>query len=167
MAKSFLHQNNRTRGIRNNNPGNLRYTTIAWEGKVPKALNKDWKGTPGNIVKEFEQFYELRWGIRAKMRDIITDIKRGTNTIATFITAYAPPHENDTAAYIAAVVRATGIPSTMKLEISEDLLILLCKIIAKVENGADAALITDSDYKDALDILGVPGIKKKVATTTC
>jgi len=95
------------RGIRNNNPGNLVKTGIAWKGKVPHARNKD---------SRFEQFEDYQgvpghlWGIRAMFHDMRSDItKKGQNTIRKLITAYAPPHENNTAAYIAAVAKAVGI----------------------------------------------------------
>ena len=155
MAKSFLGQNAYPRGIRNNNPGNLRRSANAWVGKIPYSQSTD---------ASFEQFTHLHYGIRAMMRDIITDINRGNNTIAGLITEYAPPHENNTAAYIQNVVYATGIASTSKLEVTDRLLISLGKAIAKMENGAIAEqLITDSDYQDAIDIIGVP-IKKKAVT---
>ena len=60
MAKSYLNRTDLPRGIRNNNPGNLIYTTIAWEGKISYANNRDWSGTPTNIVKKFEQFKEYQ-----------------------------------------------------------------------------------------------------------
>lgn len=94
------------RGIRNNNPGNLVKTAIAWKGKVPHELNTDSRfeqfqdtaGTPGHI-----------WGIRAMFMDIRSDIRKGLVTVRKLITEYAPAHENNTAAYIAAVSGALGI----------------------------------------------------------
>lgn len=164
MAKSFLNtkkyfdkngnERDLARGLRNNNPGNLVRTNIKWEGKIPHSQSTDTK---------FEQFVELRYGIRAKMRDLISDIKKGTNTIETLISQYAPSFENNTVAYINSVVTALGIPKNSVLDLSEETIVALCKIIARVENGDSANLITDQDYKDAIAILGIP-LKKKVIT---
>ena len=156
MAKSFLNSSipGLSRGVRNNNPGNLVRTNIDWEGKIPHSQSTDIK---------FEQFYELRYGIRALMRDIITGLKRGTN-IVQFINEYAPAVENNTAAYIGSVVAALGINSNVQLELSEDIVLALAKIIVRVENGNDASYIAESDYAAAIQILGVD-LKKKAVTT--
>ena len=55
-------------GLRNNNPGNLRFTSIKWVGKVPRAENID---------GAFEQFRHLRYGIRAMILDLRSDISKG------------------------------------------------------------------------------------------
>ena len=157
MAKSFLNNPNYSRGLRNNNPGNLVYTNITWTGKVPKSLNKD-------ANQKFEQFYELRYGIRALMRDLISDVaKPGQNTLIGLIHSYAPAFENDTMAYINSVAKSVGISPNAKIELTEQSLVVMCKAIIYVENGAaNARLITDADYNDALAILGKNLKKKKV-----
>ncbi|AXG72939.1 structural protein [Flavobacterium arcticum] len=154
MPKSYLNRTELARGLRNNNPGNLIRTSIAWEGKIPHSNSADAK---------FEQFYELRYGIRAMMRNLITHINKGTNTIEKLISKYAPSFENNTTAYINSVVSALGIPKTATLDLSEETIIALCKIIAMIENGNDSYAITNQDYKDAIAILGIP-LKKKVIT---
>jgi hypothetical protein len=157
MAKSYLGQSNLPRGLRNNNPGNLVKTSIPWEGKIPHSKNTD---------SRFEQFIEIRYGIRAKMRDVINDIHKGKNTIEKLIHEFAPAFENNTVAYIASVANALGIsPKFVITSISEDFLIDLCKAISTVENGKQFdGYITDADYKDAIAILGktVIPVKKKV-----
>lgn len=106
-----VYVNSKLRGIRNNNPGNLEKTAIAWKGKVPHAQNTD---------SRFEQFRDTDgipghvWGIRALYMDVRGDVlKDGLNTTAKLISSYAPAMkdgkvENNTAAYIAAVSRAIG-----------------------------------------------------------
>lgn len=158
MAKSYLNMAGLPRGLRNNNPGNLVKTTINWQGKVPLENNTD---------SRFEQFVELRYGIRAKMRDLISDIKKGNNTIKKLITEFAPAFENNTAGYINSVVKMVGIGMDVPItSLTEDTLVGLCKAIAFVENGsAFTSYITDQDYQDALTILGataIPVQKKKV-----
>jgi len=152
MAKSYLNNANLPRGIRNNNPGNLVMTTIAWQGKVSRANNRD---------GHFEQFIELRYGIRAMMRDIISDINGGQNNIVDLISTYAPSFENNTTAYINSVAQAVGLSPTAAIDLSQSTLIALCKIIIRVENGSTAAAyVLDQDYQDAINILGIT-LKKK------
>ncbi len=160
MYTSFLNRNDLTRGLRNNNPGNLVYTSIGWNGKIPLEKNTDWSGTPSNIKKQFEQFIELRYGIRALMRDLINDHKKGKKSVVDLISEFAPAFENQTQAYINTVIKNIGM--SIVNELTEDVLLKLCKAIIRVENGKDAALITDKDYQDAINILGLP-LKKKVA----
>lgn len=157
MAKSFLGQQNLPRGLRNNNPGNLVQTSIAWHGKIALSKNTD---------SRFEQFIELRYGIRAKMRDVINDIHKGKNTIEKLIHEFAPAFENNTVAYIASVASALGISSKLVItQISEDFLITLCKAISTVENGKQFdGYITDSDYEDAIAILGSTVIRINKST---
>ena len=153
MYKSYLNRTDLPRGIRNNNPGNLIRTPIAWNGKIPFAQSKDTK---------FEQFAELRYGIRAKMLDIINDVNEGTDTVAALITEFAPKFENNTQAYINTVASMVGLPMNAKIDLTEERLIALCKAISFVENGAAYAnYITDQDYADALAILG-RSLKKKL-----
>lgn len=123
------------RGLRNNNPGNLVLTTIAWKGKVPNAQNTDGK---------FEQFTQPLWGIRAMFIDVRGDIEKdGLNTIRKLITEYAPKFENNTAAYIQSVVNQVGIGSDTRILPAHYLNLL--KAIIKHENGKQP-------YSDALII---------------
>lgn len=121
-----------TRGVRNNNPGNLRITNIPWRGKVPARENTD---------GDFEQFRDADgvpghvWGLRALYMDIRGDALRdGLNTVAKLITSYAPPTENNTAAYIAAVAKAVGKPATAQLT-ADDLPAVLKAIVAHENFG--------------------------------
>lgn len=165
--KSFLNRNDLSRGLRNNNPGNLIYTNIDWDGKIPYSQNKDWEGTPSNVKKKFEQYIDIRHGIRAMMRDLVNDIKKGKNNIVELISEYAPSIENKTASYINTVVNAVGLSPSATIDLSEETIIGLAKVIVLVENGSDdAKLLTDKDYKHAIDILGIP-LKKKATTTPC
>jgi hypothetical protein len=160
MAKTYLNRNDLPRGIRNNNPGNLVYTTISWNGKVSYAQNKDWSGNPTNVLKHFEQFTELRYGIRALMRDIYNDHTKGLKTVSQLINEFAPAFENNTAAYINSVINTIG--GNIIGELTQEKMIAIAKAIVLVENGKSyTGYITDQDYKDAIAILGIP-LKKKV-----
>ncbi|WP_417350320.1 hypothetical protein [Flavobacterium alkalisoli] len=150
---SFLNKDAYPRGLRNNNPANLVITSIAWQGKIPVSKNTDGK---------FEQFTELRYGLRAMMRNIISKVNSGTNTVSKLISVLSPAFENNTAAYITMVANAIGISPNIQIDLSQETLISLCKIITVAENGQlYADLITDKDYNDAIAILGIT-LKKKV-----
>lgn len=84
---------NNPRGIRNNNPGNIR-------------LGNEWKGEALGIDNAFETFTSIEFGIRAIFKLIDTYVKKyQLETIQGIISRFAPPHENATANYINGVVR--------------------------------------------------------------
>lgn len=142
---SFLN-NHKTRGLRNNNPGNLIRTPNAWQGKIPYKDSKDAK---------FEQFTELKWGIRAMFKDLINDINKGKNTVKKLISEYAPPNENDTKNYIALVSKSIGISENEVItKVNSEFLKLLGRAILKVELGNDHKLVTDAHFDQALEVLG-------------
>jgi len=82
------------RGIRNNNPGNIRenqYTDYAWDGEA----EGDWD-------PDFEEFTEMVYGIRAMAKILITyRDKHGLKNPEQVIKRWAPASDNnDTMAYI-------------------------------------------------------------------
>lgn len=150
--KSYLGRTDLPRGLRNNNPGNLIKTSTMWNGEVP--LNTD---------GHFEQFIELRYGIRALMRDLVNDIRKGKTSVTAIITEFAPSFENNTTAYIGSVINSIG--TAVIGHLTQELLISLCKAIVLVEIGTKyKEYITDVDYQDAIAILGYDLPKKKVVS---
>jgi hypothetical protein len=118
---------NSPRGIRNNNPGNLIYTDIKWNGKLPKEQNKD---------RRFEMFISPAYGVRAMIKDLKNDMeKKGKVTVPALIEEYAPRFENNTDAYINTVCQDLKVSQTTKLLPTKNTLRLLVLSIAKVENG--------------------------------
>lgn len=91
-----------TRGIRNNNPGNIRIGAD-WDGlarSVPEYLPEE---------KSFCQFRAPQYGIRAMTRIIQNyERKHGINTVKGIINRWAPPIENDTGSYVASVAHQVG-----------------------------------------------------------
>lgn len=136
--KSYLGQSGKPRGVRNNNPGNIRYSsTNPWFGKVPITQNTD---------GSFEQFVEWRYGVLALIKLLTKYIVR-YGTIDKMIRVYAPSIENNTAAYIRAVSSETGFPSNQALTVTKDTLQKLTLAIAKHEVGAD--WVTVEDFQNA------------------
>lgn len=97
---------NQSRGIRNNNPLNIRRSSSQWKGLVDVPTDD-----------RFCQFKTLAYGWRAAFHLLTRTYygKYGHNTIRSVISKWAPPSENDTQAYIDHVSRLTGIPSTEPL----------------------------------------------------
>jgi hypothetical protein len=91
-----------SRGIRNNNPGNLRAT----------ALIK-WRGQTGEDAEGFCIFDNPISGCRAMLLDLLNaQQKDKLTTLEILISHYAPPDENDTPAYIHEVSTVTLIKPT-------------------------------------------------------
>ena len=88
-----------TRGLRNNNPGNLR-------GPTP------WQGRVGTDPEGFAIFSSMEYGVRALRVDLTAKLNRGLDTVQKIITVYAPPHENPTATYIRKVAEWMGVNAT-------------------------------------------------------
>jgi len=134
------------RGLKNNNPGNIRITKETWVGKVPVSHNTD---------KSFEQFTSMPYGIRALMSTLRTYINtKKLNTIAKIFPVYAPASDNnDTKAYIANVSKRTGIGANSILTPNHDTLTKLAKAIIIQENGSTGG-IPDSTFSQAYGLLG-------------
>lgn len=145
---SYLGRKDLYRGIRNNNPGNLVLTTATWLGKIPKNSNTD-------SNKKFEQFESMSYGVRAMLRNLVTHIDKGENTIRKLITTYAPPIENDTELYIKQIAKALSLSPDQKItSVDSNFLFVLAKAIVKKENGDQAKYVLDSDIRNAITNLG-------------
>ena len=97
------------RGIRNNNPLNIRIGNV-WLGEVREPNDPD-----------FEQFISMFYGVRAGfvlMRRYIKHYKR--TTIPAIISAWAPSSENNTQRYIDNVSQLSGIPIDAQLDFNDE-----------------------------------------------
>ena len=122
------------RGIRNNNPGNIR-KGIKWLGRVE----------PGKDAS-FIEFQSMPYGIRALYIDLINKHKGGLKTVRDIIYRYAPPSENLTDAYVASVAKEVGIPANAIFEPKASTFKKFAAAVARHENGRDANLITTADW---------------------
>ena len=118
------------RGIRNNNPLNIRVGNV-WLGEVKNPTDP-----------HFEQFNSMEYGLRAGfvlLRRYIRHYKR--QTIEDIISSWAPSNENNTKAYIDTVVKVSGIPSNKILHYSDKE--TMCKLVDAmcfVENGKHVSM---------------------------
>lgn len=143
MAKSYLNQPGLPRGLRNNNPGNLRDVGINWRGRI------------GADAAGFTQFENIGYGLRALALDLGNDIGEGKNSIRLLIGEFAPPSENDTAAYIRTMSNATGFGADQRLSADAGTLQRLIRGILTVELGGNyAAMITDPEINEGLQMAG-------------
>lgn len=118
------------RGLRNNNPGNIRNSDeIDWTGEV--SLKKD---------NDFEEFEDIEHGYRAMfilVRNYI--LKHGLNTIRGIISRYAPAHENHTENYIDIVSNRSGIGADDVISAdNREIMIRVIAAMSYVENGVEA-----------------------------
>lgn len=119
------------RGLRNNNPGNIRKNNIVYQGEV--VPSKD---------EAFKQFVTMAYGYRAIFTLLYTYQKKyGISTIADAIIRYAPSIENHTTAYIDAVSEWSGVPATSHITTTNaDVMIPIVAAMSRVENGVPAVI---------------------------
>lgn len=96
-----------TRGVRNNNPGNIRHVRgTKWQGEAPAQPDK-----------EFVTFVSAEMGVRALVRTLLTYNKaHKLKSVRAIINRWAPPngfangrsYTQNTSAYIDAVARELG-----------------------------------------------------------
>lgn len=129
-----------SRGIRNNNPLNIRRSADNWQGQINGNVNGNGNYSYQPLDKEFCQFSSMAYGWRAAFR-ILTNTyykKYGLKTIRALITRWAPPKENNTEAYIRHVTDYAGIGPDKVLGSPKECptqWLLIGYAMAVVENG--------------------------------
>lgn len=114
-----------TRGLRNNNPGNIRHSNSKWQGASSEKTDAS-----------FVTFLTPEYGIRA-LAVLVKNymLKNKIDTVAGIIARWAPSNENDTQAYINSVAKKTGFSVNEKLTPNPETLAKLAKAIIHHENG--------------------------------
>lgn len=123
------------RGIRNNNPGNIR-------------IGEDWQGmSPTQSDSAFVQFKSMEYGIRAIAKILMTyQSKWHLYTIMGMINRWAPPNENATGAYVSSVAAFTEMADDEPIDATDpDVLFRLIRGIIRQENGVIAANFVSDD----------------------
>lgn len=117
---AYGQQKNNSRGLRNNNPGNLR--------SAPNTIGND---------GDFSMFPSARDGNAAMARQLMLYGDRGNNTLNGIIHTYAPANENNTQAYINAVAKQTGFDPRARIDLnSPETLNKLMAAMIQHENGS-------------------------------
>ncbi len=132
------------RGIRNNNPLNIRLSSDKWQGQVNPSGNGNVNGNGNNSSPkgdaEFVQFYSMEYGWRAAFVILCRTYygKYGLKTIRDIVSRWAPAKENNTEAYIRHVSDYTGIAPNKVLGSPQEhptQWLLIGYAMAVVENG--------------------------------
>lgn len=119
------------RGLRNNNPGNIRLSSTVWKGEMRPSQDK-----------EFCQFQTIAYGYRALIK-LLQNYRKlhGCKTIADFITRWAPSSENNTSGYISRVCREIQVPNIYVPDIEDKTtMCAFAAAISLVENGIPAVM---------------------------
>ena len=119
------------RGLRNNNPGNIRQSSVRYTGEVQPSKEG-----------AFKQFQSMEYGYRAMFVLLHTYARKyGIDTIEKMISRYAPANENHTQAYIDAVSEWSGVPATSHLTTTNaEVMIPIVAAMSRVENGVEAVM---------------------------
>lgn len=120
-----------SRGLRNNNPGNLRLSGDKWKGLRPAQTDK-----------AFFQFTSMEYGYRAMLITLQNyRRKHGCRTLASIIGRYAPATENNTSAYLARVCSELQVPATCEPQVDDkQMMCRLAAAMSRVENGVPAVM---------------------------
>lgn len=132
------------RGLRNNNPGNIRNSQRTdWQGEVDEASKND---------KSFEEFETIAYGYRALIK-LLQNYRKlhGCQTMADFIKRWAPETENNTSAYIKRVCTEMQVPTTYVPDVNDKTTMCAFAVaISQVENGVPAVM---TDVESGWDLL--------------
>lgn len=115
------------RGLRNNNPLNIRHSSSKWQGM--SAVQTD---------RQFVQFRSLAYGFRAAFKTIHTYMtKYGLCCVKQIVSRWAPPEDhNNTAVYIMKVCETSHLePEQMLHWSNESEMVYLVQAMAYVECG--------------------------------
>jgi len=129
------------RGLRNNNPGNIRINSDHFQGEIKPSQDS-----------AFKQFQSMAYGYRA-MHKMLQNYKRirGLKTLREWISRWAPANENHTEAYILYVADFAGISADAEVDTTDKQ--LMCDIVAgmsQIENGRKAVM---NEIKTGWDLL--------------
>lgn len=122
------------RGLRNNNPGNIRHSSEKWQGEV------------ATTDQSFKAFSSMAYGYRAMFKILYNYQKKyGLRTIRQLVSRWAPPTENDTEAYISAVSKWSGVEPNANIDtLTKGSMCPIVAAMSRMENGK-AAVMADVD----------------------
>lgn len=118
-----------SRGLRNNNPGNIRQDKDKWLGEIKPSQDPD-----------FKQFTSMAYGYRAMFK-LLNNYQKlhGCRSLSDFINRWAPPSENNTTNYISYVTRWSGVSDIETVDTqNHDKMVKIVTAMSRVENGRPA-----------------------------
>ena len=147
-----------TRGIRNNNPLNIRHSKDRWEGARIEQTDKS-----------FVQFTSMAYGYRAVWKTLESywkyfhDLPKPFN-VRNIITRWAPPTENDTENYIRTVLSLTGLGGNENMAqpsrgTNYERLELLIRAMTTMECATPYKDVDMEAIREGFD-LAFPGVRK-------
>ncbi len=117
-----------SRGLKNNNPGNIRKSSIRYLGEARPSQDA-----------AFKQFETMVWGYRAMFVLLDSYRHRGYRTLRQMISRYAPPVENHTQGYLDFVCSDTGLDPDRPIDTHHAAtMIPVVAAMSRVENGTEA-----------------------------
>lgn len=130
-----------SRGLRNNNPGNLKDSGIAWKGYAGRS-------SQGDVI-----FDSVENGLRAMATDIVNDQKiDGLKTVQLLINEYAPASDgNNPILYAQTVAQFMGLGANDTFQFTEANLAKMMHAITRFELGNNySGYITDGMITTAI-----------------
>ncbi|PVZ19908.1 MULTISPECIES: structural protein P5 [unclassified Pseudomonas] len=145
-----------TRGIRNNNPGNIDFNTRnQWQGQL---------GLEEGVPKpRFARFDSPENGIRALGKLLLAYRGKdgepgvggpGIDTVQETIHRWAPPGENDTGAYVAAIAQRLGVTGQAAIDVRQP---------ATLRTLVEGIIIHENGYNPYPDSVLAEGVRRALA----
>lgn len=149
----------RPRGIRNNNPLNIRRSADRWQGAATTQTDKN-----------FVQFESMAYGYRAAWRLMQTYYRRLRRqkkrfTVENIIARWAPPNENDTMAYTRTVLMLSGLGGNENLLPPQNVqgygrLARLMEAMTVMENGIRPVAVDTEAIRQGYDLAFPDNVKE-------
>lgn len=115
-AATYVPKASDPRGIKNNNPGNIKKSSARWKGLASLDEMLDFQRSE----TVFCVFKAPQWGIRAMTKNLMSYQMRGLRTVAAMIGTWAPPSDdNPTTVYAQTVANRMGIAVDAEFDFSE------------------------------------------------
>lgn len=122
-----------TRGIKNNNPFNIRRNSKnSWLGRVSFSESTD---------TDFEQFKTMRYGLRAGIILLRNYIRSGFDTPYKIVNRFAPSFENNISAYVKYVCSVVGVGYDYRIRVGSAEFFKLAVAICQYESNYRVSIL--------------------------
>lgn len=152
-TNNITMKNTMARGMRNNNPLNIRHSASKWQGARVKQTDR-----------AFVQFESMAMGYRAAWRVMESYWRyfhdnREPFTVRNIIHRWAPPQENNSESYVRTVCLLSGLggneamprPQTAKLYGVLDKMVKLLVAMTCVECGLRPQQVSEEDIRNGYE----------------